>query len=69
MSNLFFLLMAVLLSVVGVMVLYLRNRSSSSPTSTIDEFHDKMRALAPEPELEHRDPDDLVVRRRRNRGA
>ncbi len=65
MSNLVFLLVAVVLSVVGVGVLVVRNRPSSSPHSSIDEFHDKMRALAPEPGSEH--VEDGVVRRRRKR--
>jgi hypothetical protein len=68
MSNLAFLLVALVLSVVGVGVLWVRNRAPSSPNSSIEEFHDKMRALAPEPE-----PQDIgqdrVVRRRRNREA
>ena len=48
MSNLVFLLLAVIISVVGVTVLVLRSRPSSSPNSSIDQFHDKMRALAPD---------------------
>lgn len=64
MNNLAFLLIALVLSVLGVAVLWLRNREPSSPHSTIDEFHEKMRALAPEPESH-----DGVVRRRRNRGS
>jgi hypothetical protein len=66
-SNLAYLFIAVVLSAVGVLVLWLRNRSTTSTTSSIDEFHDKMRALAPEQQPDPRD--DLVVRRRRNRGA
>ena len=64
MSNLVFLLIALVLSVVGVFALWVRNRAPSSPHSSIDEFHEKMQALAPEPE-----PQDGVVRRRRNRGV
>ncbi|MFZ4518591.1 MAG: hypothetical protein ACOYOP_09390 [Microthrixaceae bacterium] len=48
MSNLAFLLLAVVVSVVGVMVLWLRNRPATSRTSSIDEFSEKMRALAPD---------------------
>ncbi len=48
MSNLAFLLLAVLVSVVGVMILWLRNRPATSRTSSIDEFSEKMRALAPD---------------------
>jgi hypothetical protein len=65
-SNLVFLLIAFVLSVLGVGVLALRNRPSSSPHSSIDEFHDKMRALAPDGD-EHGHVEDGVVRRRRKR--
>lgn len=68
MSNLVFLLIAVVLSVIGVGVLVLRNRPSSSPHSSIDEFHDKMQALAPDSGSRD-DAQDGVVRRRRNREA
>ncbi len=63
MSNLVFLLVAVVISVVGVGILVLRSRPPSSPNSSIDQFHDKMRALAPD------DPDyeGQIVRRRRSR--
>jgi hypothetical protein len=47
-TNLAFLLVAVVLSAVGVLVLWLRNRPTSSPTASIDEFSEKMRALAPD---------------------
>lgn len=63
MSNLVFLGVALVISVIGVTILVLRSRPPSSPHSSIDQFHDKMRALAPdEPEIEGR-----VVRRRRTR--
>ena len=65
MSNLAFLLIAVVISVVGVTVLVLRSRPPSSPHSSIDQFHEKMRALAPDeddPQIEGQ-----VVRRRRSR--
>jgi len=68
MNNLVYLLIAVVLSVFGVVVLWLRTRASSSPTSSIDEFHDKMQALAPEPDRPGA-PDDRVVRRRPRQGA
>ena len=68
MSNLVFLLIAVVLSVIGVGVLVVRNRPSSSPHSSIDEFHDKMRALAPESETRDH-VQDGVVRRQRKREA
>lgn len=48
MSNLVFLLIAVVVSCVGVLVLWLRNRPTSSPHASIDEFSEKMRALAPD---------------------
>ena len=70
MSNLVFLLLAVVVSVVGVTVLVLRSRppSSSSPHSSVEQFNEKMRALAPEPGT---GPDDQiegrVVRRGRSR--
>ena len=45
MSNLVFLGVALVISVVGVTILVLRSRPPSSPHSSIDQFHDKMRAL------------------------
>ncbi|MGH9112411.1 MAG: hypothetical protein ACRDZN_08970 [Acidimicrobiales bacterium] len=42
-----FLLIAVVISVVGVTVLYLRNRPSTSLDSSIDTFRREMQALAP----------------------
>jgi hypothetical protein len=67
MSNLIYLLIAVVLSAAGVLVLWLRTRSSSSPNSSIDEFHHKMRALAPDDDPY--DPSDRGTVRRRNRGT
>lgn len=69
MSNLAFLLVAVAVSVVGVTVLVLRSRppSSSSPQSSVDEFNEKMRALAPGSQVGSADEDLRVVRRRRSR--
>lgn len=69
MSNLAFLLVAVGVSVVGVTVLVLRSRppSSSSPQSSVEQFNEKMRALAPDPEIGTDDVDVRVVRRRRSR--
>ncbi len=50
-SNLVYLLVAVALSVVGLLVLWIRNRPpASSPRSSIEEFHETLRALAPEDE-------------------
>jgi hypothetical protein len=42
-----FLLIAVVISVVGVTVLYLRNRPSTSLDASIDTFRREMQALAP----------------------
>jgi hypothetical protein len=71
-NNLVFLLLAVVVSGVGVLVLWLRHRPPSSPTASIDEFRGKMRALAPDedgPDGPH-DPDEGSGRPvRRRRGA
>ncbi len=48
MSGLVFLLVALALSVVGSVVLWLRHRTPSSITHGIDEFSREMRALAPD---------------------
>jgi hypothetical protein len=45
-----FLLIAVVISVVGSTVLYLRNRAPSSLESGIDNFRREMQALAPRDE-------------------
>ena len=45
-----FLMIAVVISVVGSTVLYLRNRSPSSLESGIDNFRREMKALAPRDE-------------------
>jgi hypothetical protein len=59
-SNVVYLLIAIGLSCIGLAILWLRNRpSAASPRSSVEEFHHKMRALAPD------DPAD----RRRGRGA
>ncbi len=48
-SNLVYLLIALGLSGVGLLILWARNRPSpTSPRSSVEEFHDKMRALAPD---------------------
>lgn len=48
-SNLVYLLIALGLSGIGLLVLWARNRpSASSPRSSVEEFHHKMRALAPD---------------------
>lgn len=50
MSNLVYLLIVVGLSALGLLVLWARTRAPSSPRSSVDQFHDKMRALAPDDE-------------------
>jgi hypothetical protein len=45
-----FLMIAVVISVVGSLVLYLRNRTPSSLESGIDNFRREMQALAPRDE-------------------
>jgi len=51
MSNLVYLLVVVGLSALGLAILWLRTRApSSSPRSSVDQFNDKMRALAPDDE-------------------
>lgn len=62
MNNLLYLLIALGLSAVGMLILWLRHRSPSSPHSSIDQFNDKMRALAP-------DDDVTDPVRHRHRGA
>ncbi|MDQ3106290.1 MAG: hypothetical protein M3Q68_00600 [Actinomycetota bacterium] len=47
MSNLLYLGIAVLLSVVGCLWLYLRNRKPTSLNAGIEEFQRELRALAP----------------------
>ena len=50
MGALAFLLIALVISVVGSTVLYLRNRTPSSLESGIDNFRREMQALAPRDE-------------------
>lgn len=68
MSNLAFLLLAAVVSIVGVTILVLRSRPpSASPHSSVEEFNEKMRALAPDAHATVDDPDGSVVRRRPSR--
>ncbi|MBS1836791.1 MAG: hypothetical protein JST64_03745 [Actinobacteria bacterium] len=68
MSPLAFLFLAVVVSIVGVTVLVLRSRPpSSSPQSSVEQFNEKMRALAPDQPAHVGELDDSVVRRRRSR--
>ena len=48
MSGLAFLLIAVALSVIGTLVLWMRNRGSTSLDHGVEEFRREMRALSPE---------------------
>ena len=48
MSNLLYLLLAVILSVVGSLILWYRHRKPTSMEAGIDEFNRELRALAPE---------------------
>jgi len=48
-SNLAFLILAVIVSVVGSLIVVARHRKPSSLTTSIDDFSQRMQALAPEP--------------------
>ncbi len=48
MDNLIYLLVALALSLVGSLVLWLRQRKPTSLEAGIDEFQRELRALAPE---------------------
>ena len=48
MSNLLYLGFAVLISVIGVIWVYLRNRKPTSLNAGIEEFQRELKALAPE---------------------
>jgi hypothetical protein len=48
MSNLVYLFIAFVLSLAGLTVLWIRSRPSpTSPRSSVEQFNEKMRALAP----------------------
>jgi hypothetical protein len=53
-SNLLYLGIAVVLSAVGILILYLRNRRPSSVEYSVEEFQKELRALSPT-ERERRD--------------
>ena len=55
MSNLVYLGIAVVLSIIGCLVLYLRNRKPTSLNAGIEEFQRELRALAPERRPDGRD--------------
>ena len=48
MSNLLYLGLAVVFSVIGATIIYLRNRKPTSLNAGIEEFQRELRALAPE---------------------
>ena len=48
MNNAVYLLVAAVVSAIGMLILWLRHRTPTSTMSSIDEFNDKMRALSPE---------------------
>ena len=55
MKNLLYLLIAVALSIVGTLVLWLRSRQPRSMEAGMKEFAKGLRALAPERRAEGRD--------------
>ena len=57
MENLVYLLAAVVVSVVGGLVVFLRNRKPTSMEAGIDAFHRELKALAPERRGEARSGD------------
>jgi hypothetical protein len=56
MSNLLYLGIALLLSIIGCLVIWYRNRKPTSLTAGIEEFQRELRALAPDrrPDREER---------------
>ncbi|HVM54931.1 MAG TPA: hypothetical protein VM262_17230 [Acidimicrobiales bacterium] len=48
-GGLAFLLLVVAITVVGLVVLWVRNRDGSSLDSGVEEFQREMRALSPDP--------------------
>ena len=65
MSNLLYLLVAILLSIIGSLILWYRHRRPRSMESGIDEFNRELKALAPEQRAEQRERD----RERRERSG
>lgn len=55
MSNLLYLLVAILLSIIGSLILWYRHRRPRSMESGIDEFNRELKALAPEQRAEQRE--------------
>ncbi|MGB6057872.1 MAG: hypothetical protein WBF71_06370 [Microthrixaceae bacterium] len=55
MNNVIYLFIVFGLSVIGLSLLWLRNRpASSSPRSSVEQFNEKMKALAPDEAPEQR---------------
>jgi hypothetical protein len=54
-SNLLYLVVAVLLSVVGSLILWFRHRKPTSMEHGIEAFNNELRALAPEQRASRRD--------------
>ena len=54
-SNLIYLLVAVLLSIIGSLILWYRHRRPRSMEAGIDEFNRELKALAPERRGERRE--------------
>ena len=55
MSNLIYLLVVVVLSGIGLLVLWIRSRPSPrSPRSSVEQFNEKMRALSPDADSDGR---------------
>ena len=53
MGNLLFLLIAIVLSAIGILVVLARHRGPSGVSHGVDSFSEQMRAIAPD----HRGPD------------
>ena len=56
MSNLIYLVMALVLSGVGWLIIWMRHRQPTSVEYGIEEFNRELRALAPEQRTAPRDP-------------
>jgi len=54
-SNLAYLAIAVVVSVIGIAIVLLRNRTSSSDVAKVDEFKREMDALSPRRRDENQD--------------
>ena len=54
MENLLYLVAVIVVSVVGGLIIFLRNRKPTSMESGIDAFHRELKALAPEQRTDDR---------------